>query len=134
MSAVKGVMLKVLQNQSCNNVTMRELFDIYGDLLYMIMSRESVQAVLTAPEGASVMELEKQVYELVSSSSAGRKLFGSTWKKVIAGKVDELLVLLAGRMMGKNHIKVSDMAEFKAEFCKKVGELHHSDLLPDRRK
>eukprot|EP00971_Amphidinium_carterae_P086578 1713361-Amphidinium_carterae.1 len=108
ISAVKGVMLKVLQNQACNNATMRELFDIHGDILYMIMSRESVEAVLTAPEGTSVMELEKQVKELVSSCSAGRKLFGSTWKKVIAGKVDELLVLqllLAGRMMGKKHIK-----------------------------
>eukprot|EP00971_Amphidinium_carterae_P323397 6427035-Amphidinium_carterae.1 len=36
--------------------------------------------------------------------------------------------------MGKKHIKVSDMAELKAEFCNKVGEMHHSDLLPDRRK
>eukprot|EP00971_Amphidinium_carterae_P130629 2587965-Amphidinium_carterae.2 len=105
ISALKGVMLKVLQNQSCNNATMSELFDIYGDILYMIMSPESVKGVLTAPEGTSVMELEKHVYELVSSSSAGRKLFGLTWKKVIAGKVDELLLLLAGRMMGKKHIK-----------------------------
>eukprot|EP00971_Amphidinium_carterae_P332075 6466023-Amphidinium_carterae.1 len=78
--------LEVLQNQACNNATLEELFEVYGDIMYMIMSRTTVQAVMTAKPESSVMDIEKQVFELVSTSLSGKKLFGSTWKKVVAGK------------------------------------------------